>query len=106
MIISTVPNLALTPFGVAQGVDGAALLGRLTNRLNEQILLNIENDGHKRFALHAAASTPTHLISLAIGDLNGDGRPDLVTGGMHISRPYDRMSRITMWINRFEKKPG
>jgi hypothetical protein len=39
------------------------------------------------------------LITLAIGDLNGDGRPDLATGGMHMSWPYDRMSRVTVWWN-------
>ena len=70
-----------------------------------QSLVWLENDGRMRFALHDAANAPTHLVTLAIGDLTGDGRPDLVTGGMHISRPYDRMSRITMWINRFEKRP-
>jgi hypothetical protein len=64
-----------------------------------QSLVWLENDGRMRFALHDAANTPTHLVTLGIGDLTGDGRPDLVTGGMHISRPYDRMSRITMWIN-------
>jgi hypothetical protein len=25
---------------------------------------------------------------------------DLVTGGMHISRPYDRLSRVTLWTQR------
>ena len=40
-----------------------------------------------RFAMHDVANSPTHLITLAVGDLTGDGRPDLVTGGMHISRP-------------------
>ena len=42
---------------------------------------------------------PTHLVTLAVGDLTGDGRPDLVTGGMHMSWPYDRMSRLTLWTN-------
>ena len=51
------------------------------------------------FTLHAIASSPTHLITLAVGDLDGDGKPDLVGGGMHINRPYDRMGRVTMWKN-------
>ena len=33
-------------------------------------------------------------------DLDGNGAPDLVTGGMHISAPYDRMSRVTLWTSR------
>ena len=64
-----------------------------------QSLVWLENDGGMRFAMRDAASAPTHLVTVAAGDLSGDGRPDLVTGGMHISRPYDRMSRITLWAN-------
>ena len=37
-------------------------------------------------------------LHLAVGDLDGDGRPDAVAGGMHISRPYDRLGRVTLWI--------
>jgi hypothetical protein len=37
---------------------------------------------------------------MAIGDLNGSGGPDVVTGGMHISRPYDRIGRITAWLSK------
>ncbi len=50
--------------------------------------------------MHTIARSPTHLITLALGDLDGNGTIDLVTGGMHISSPYDRMSRVTVWSNR------
>jgi len=60
----------------------------------------LENDGHQQFTMHEVASSPTHLITLAVRDLDGDGKPDLVTGGMHISAPYDRLSRVTLWSNR------
>jgi len=63
-------------------------------------LVWLENNGRQQFTKHAVAHSPTHLITLAIGDLDGNGTADLVTGGMHISLPYDRMSRVTIWSNR------
>ena len=62
-------------------------------------LVWLENNGRMQFAMHRIARSPTHLITLAAGDLDGDGDADLVTGGMHISGPYDRMSRVTVWSN-------
>jgi hypothetical protein len=63
-------------------------------------LVWLENNGRMQFTMHAIAASPTHLITLAAGDLDGDGLIDLVTGGMYISHPYDRMSRITAWSHR------
>ena len=62
-------------------------------------LVWLENNGRMQFTMHRIAHSPTHLITLAAGDLDGDGDADLVTGGMHISGPYDRMSRVTVWSN-------
>jgi hypothetical protein len=64
-----------------------------------QSLVVLRNDGHMQFTLQNVASAPTHLITLGVADFTGDGLPDLVTGGLHISRPYDRLSRVTLWAN-------
>lgn len=56
-----------------------------------------ENDGAMNFTLRPIAGTPTHLITLAVGDVTGTDTVDFVTGGMHMSYPFDRMSRVTLW---------
>jgi hypothetical protein len=66
-------------------------------------LVWLENDGKMRFAMHDVANAPTHLVTLAVADVTGDGLIDLVTGGLHASRPYDRMSRVTLWTNAWPR---
>jgi hypothetical protein len=63
-------------------------------------LLWLENDGHQHFTPHTIATQPTHLISAAVGDIDGDGRLDIVTCGMYGFPPFDRMGRVTLWKNR------
>ena len=65
-----------------------------------QGLVWLENNGRQQFTMHDIASSPRQLITLAVGDLDGNGTADLVTGGMYIASPYDRMSRVTLWSNR------
>lgn len=54
VIVVRIPDVGLTPWGVAQGADGAALLGRLTEAFNTSLQLGLINDGH--------------LIGLVFGD--------------------------------------
>ena len=63
-------------------------------------LLWLENDGRMQFTMRGLATAPTHLQTIAVGELDGDSRPDAATGGMHISRPYDRIGRVTAWLTK------
>ena len=38
--------------------------------------------------------------SLAAGDLNGDGRQDILTGSFHFRRPYNRFGSIDAFLNQ------
>lgn len=64
-----------------------------------QSFIWLENTGNMQFKIRNIANSPTHLLTLELGDFNNDGLMDMVTGGMHTYPPYDRMSRITLWIN-------
>ncbi len=55
------------------------------------------NDGHEHFTPVPLAYAPTRLLTVAAGDLDGNGVPVLVTGGFHAYPPYSHMSRVTLW---------
>lgn len=60
----------------------------------------LENDGKMQFTIHEIARDPSHLLTCEPGDFNNDGLVDVITGGMHTYPPYDRMARISLWINK------
>ncbi len=72
-------------------------------RPDAQSLVWFQNDGKMQFVRRNLARSPTHLIALAVGDVDGDGWMDVVTGGMHVYPPYDREGRITLWRNRWPR---
>jgi outer membrane lipase/esterase len=45
VIVATIPDVGLSPWGLAQGATGASLLTELTAALNGRIRVNILNDG-------------------------------------------------------------
>ena len=55
------------------------------------------NNGSMRFSPRVIAREPTQLISCAVGDLDGTGRPSIVAAGFYSYPPFDRMGRITRW---------
>ena len=59
----------------------------------------LENDGEQSFTKHGIAKKPIQLVTVACGDINNDGRIDIVAGGLHVFRPYDRLGRISSWTN-------
>jgi len=62
-----------------------------------------ENDGEMNFTQKILAHAPTQLITCAVGDFDGSGRPAIVTGGVYAFPPFDKMSRVTLW--RQKAKP-
>jgi hypothetical protein len=58
------------------------------------------NDGKENFTPVVLAHQPTWMVTLAAGDLDGNGIPVLVTGGFHAYPPFTQMSRVTLWRRR------
>jgi hypothetical protein len=66
----------------------------------------LENDGTQAFTPWQLATKPTRLCTVSCGDLNGDGRPDIVTGSLQIYPPYEaEPSGVTVWLNSIEATP-
>jgi len=67
--------------------------------LDAQSFIWLENVGDMKYMKRNITNNPTHLIVLEPGDFNNDGQMDFVTGGMYPYPPFDRMSRVSLWIN-------
>jgi len=70
------------------------------DRPEQASIVWLENDGRQNFRTWQIDNAPTHLATVAAGDLDGDGRDDIVAGGLHLTGPFDRLGRITAWFSR------
>jgi hypothetical protein len=70
-----------------------------------QSIVWLENDGRQVFTMRPLCNTPTDLVTCDLGDLNGDGRLDVVAGGLKAGRaeylygPPARRARLGIWTN-------
>jgi hypothetical protein len=101
-----ISDLAGTYAAAAGDIDGdgdldVALAGMFNDWRAEGMAscVWLENDGSQSFKTWQIADRPTHLATIACGDLDADGRADIVAGPLHFAEPTDRLGRIAIWTS-------
>lgn len=59
----------------------------------------LENDGHQRFTTWQIASAPINVVCIDTGDVDGDGRADVVAGSLNLRGPFERIGGVSLWLN-------
>lgn len=60
----------------------------------------LENDGKQNFTPHGIGGSPINLVSIDLGDMDGDGDLDIITGSLNLFNVTpERAGRITVWTN-------
>ena len=69
-------------------------------------LVMLENDGRQNFTAKMISDQPAFLATVAAGDLDGDGKPDIVAGSANLPYPMPvPPGRLTAWFSRKGSQP-
>ncbi len=65
---------------------------------NNASVVWLENQGDQTFNTWQIATSPIHMVTVGLGDLNGDQKLDIVAGSLNFRRPYERIGRVSAWL--------
>jgi hypothetical protein len=82
VIISTAPDVGVTPYGLAQGTEGARLLTRLSDQMNGRIRVTFLNDG--RFVGLVAGD---EWLKASVRSPSGSGLVNVTTAACNVALP-------------------
>lgn len=66
---------------------------------NAASVLWLENDGDQNFKTWQIASAPIQLATVDCGDVDGDGKTDIVTGSVHFRPPFINLGSVDVFLN-------
>jgi hypothetical protein len=98
---------------VVRDIDGDGHLDLVASSLNFfwptddfPSLLWLRNDGRQNFSPFRILHSPTNLVTMDVGDLDHDGIPDIIVGGMHLAGPLGRHGRLTAAFGKARTEPS
>ena len=73
------------------------------NQENSASVVWLENDGQQNFKTWQVSDRPIQLASVACGDIDQDGRDDIVTTCFQFRSPADRFGSVDIFLNEGKK---
>jgi len=94
-------TFAMTVGDIDYDGDRDLLLASMFNNWRHDEMTSValfSNDGVQNFTPTEIDHAPTHLATIAVGDINHDGKDDLIAGSLWLTTSYSEAEPLTAWI--------